>query len=117
MDNQIELIIAIVNSGYSEKVMELARSAGATGGTILHGRGTGTEEAAKFFGITIQEEKEIILIVSQKEKKQAIMSNIASAVGIDTAGHGITFSLPVEDALGVNFEGMINNDKGSTGYD
>ena len=72
----MELIVAICNKGHTEDVMEAARAAGAGGGTILHAKGTGTEYAEKFFGISIVDEKEIIYIVSGKEKRNAIMQAI-----------------------------------------
>ena len=61
MERAFELIVAIVNRGFSDLVMDAARKAGASGGTILHGRGTGVHEAAQFFGVAIQPEKELVL--------------------------------------------------------
>lgn len=99
------LIIAIVNKGYSEEVMTAAREAGAGGGTVLHARGTGSAEAAKIFGITVEPEKDFIMILSTDEARGAIMMAIKQAAGIATPGRGICFSLPVDDVLGVNLPG------------
>lgn len=96
------LIITIVNSGNFEQVMEAANSAGATGGTLIHSRGLGSKEAMKYLGITIQPEKDLVLILTPKEKKHAIMESIMQKVGLNTAGKGICFSLPVNDAIGVD---------------
>ena len=95
------LIIAIVNRGYTDLVMEAALPAGARGGTVLHARGAGTEEASQFFGITIQPEKEMVMILVDQEKKIPVMQAITRGAGLNTEGHGIVFSLPVSDVMGV----------------
>lgn len=98
-----ELIIAIVNKGHSETVMDSARENGATGGTIINGRGTANEKVEKFFGITIQQEKEIILILVKKDVRNKIMGAINKALDLEVPGKGVIFSLPVSEALGINF--------------
>ena len=95
------LVITIVNRGFSDQVMESAARAGAKGGTVLHARGAGREEAEKFFGITIQPEKEVVLILLRREHKQAVMQEICKGAGLSTPGHGFSFSLPVDDVLGM----------------
>lgn len=95
------LIFAIVNRGNFEKVMEAARSAGATGGTLLHGRGLSSEEAVKFLGITIQPEKDIVLILAPQKDHHKIMERISHELSINSPGKGICFSLPVNSALGL----------------
>ena len=67
------LIAAVVNQGYSEAVMDAARQAGAGGGTVVHSRRLGDTEAMSFWGLSIQEEKEIVFIVAGKEQKLKIM--------------------------------------------
>ena len=96
----MELIIAICNKGYTEDVMEAARGAGAGGGTILHAKGTGTEYAEKFFGLSLVDEKEIIYIVSKKDKRSAIMQAITDKAGAGSKAHALVFSLPVTDTAG-----------------
>ena len=96
-----ELIICIINRGFSDMVMTAARGAGARGGTILHAKGTGTHEAEKFFGITIQPEKEVVLILVPKEIRNDVMTAVSATCGLNTEGSGISFSLPVDDVLGV----------------
>lgn len=96
-----ELIVAIVNRGYTDLVMEAALPAGARGGTVLHARGAGTEEASQFFGITIQPEKEMVLILVQHDHKIPVMQAITRGAGLNTEGHGIVFSLPVTDVMGI----------------
>ena len=94
------LILTIVNSGHFEEVMKAAKSAGATGGTLIHARGLGTEEAIKYLGITIQPEKDLVLILINSEKRKAVMENIILEVGLNTEGMGICFSLPVNEVWG-----------------
>ena len=96
-----ELIVVIVNRGFSQLVMDAARSAGATGGTILHARGTGIHEQETFYGITVQPEKEMVFIVVEEESKRRVMQAISEGAGLNTQGKGLAFSLPVDDVLGV----------------
>src|SRR5690606_34629315 len=96
------LIVAVVNNGYSEEVMAAARTAGATGGTVIHARGINSEEVEKFLGISIQTEKEIIAIIARKEDKHNIMKAIAQAAGIKTPSRGVVISLPVDHVAGLS---------------
>ena len=104
-ENEIKcsLVVVIVNKGFSEQVMDSARANGATGGTILSGRGTGGEKAKKFFSLSLQEEKEVVLILVKEEIRAEIMRAVSREVGLDTPGRGIVFSLPVEESLGLTF--------------
>lgn len=95
------MILVTLNSGYSDDVMYTARAAGATGGTILKGLKCSPEEVATHFGIPIQEEQEIIAIVTPKDKKNDIMSAISKQHGISTPAHGIVLSLPVDGIMGL----------------
>lgn len=97
---ETELIIAICESGYTEMVMEAAREAGAGGGTVVHAKGTGAKYA-KFFGLTIADEKEMIYIVSSKENKKNIMTSIIQGAGPHTDAHAVVFSLPVSETAGL----------------
>ena len=92
----------MVRAGFSGTVMEAARAAGASGGTVLHGRGIGSREAEEFFGITIQPEKEIVILLANREQKAGIMRAIQSAAGLRTEARGILFSLPVEHLAGLS---------------
>ena len=100
MEYKYELIVSIVNAGFSESVMEAAKEAGARGGTVIHGRGTANKEAEKFFGITVQPEKEVVLIVVSKDIKEKVLHALYKSVGLDTRGQGIAFSLPVDETVG-----------------
>lgn len=96
-----DLILSIVSGGLFSEVMDVAKAAGATGGTLIHARGVGSEEASKFLGITIQPEKDIVMILAPHDKKHNIMEKITQEFGLSTAGKGICFSLPVSSALGL----------------
>lgn len=97
---KMELVIVICNKGHTEDVMEAARGAGAGGGTIFHAKGTGTEYAERFFGISLIDEKEIIFIVTEQEKRSPIMQAITDRAGVGTKAHALVFSLPVTDTAG-----------------
>ncbi len=96
-----QLILCIVNTGYSEAVMDAAKAAGARGGTILKARGTGNKEAEKFFKITVQPEKEMVLILVPADIKEAVMHALYKNVGLNTPGQGIAFALPVDNVVGL----------------
>ena len=106
MSNELthDLIVSIVNHGYSDELMNTAREAGATGGTVLNARGQAHEGAVKFFGISVQDEKELIIILTSREKKVAIMKAICDSHGLNSKAQGIVFSLPVDNVMGLNFE-------------
>lgn len=95
------LIMAIVDQGYSEEVMDAARSAGAGGGTVFHARQAVNEETMKFWGIQIQPEREITIILAAREDKLAIMKEIGEKCGVHSEARGIVFSLPVDSAIGL----------------
>ncbi|MBQ8850042.1 MAG: P-II family nitrogen regulator [Clostridia bacterium] len=109
MEATQELIIAIYQKGYTDTVMDAARAAGARGGTTINAKGTvaGTE---KFFGITLAEEKEIVMIVSSAEQKKDIMKAIMKNAGVDTKAHAVVFSLPVTDTAGFRFADTVEKD-------
>lgn len=102
MDNAYSAIMAIVNQGFSEEVMNAARPMGASGGTVFHSRRIGSEEAMKFWNISIQQEREVVLILAKKEDKKAIMQAINKECGMQSRANGIVLSLPVDEIIGVN---------------
>ncbi len=96
-----ELVLCIVNAGFSEAVMDAAKEAGARGGTVIHARGTANREAEQFFNITIQPDKELVMILVSSEIKDNVLHALYQGVGLKTAGQGIAFSLPVDDVVGL----------------
>ena len=95
-----ELIVAVCSQGCTDMVMNAARAAGARGGTVLHGKGTGAKGAPKFYNITIAQEKEMILIVAATSQKAAIMQSILQKAGPDSKAGTIVFSLPTTQVAG-----------------
>ena len=102
MKEKFELIMCIVNSGFSETVMGYAREAGAKGGTVLQARGTAKDEVESAFNISIHPEKEIVMILVNKSIKEAVLHSLYKNVGLDSPGQGIAFSVPVDDVVGIN---------------
>ena len=102
--NQHEVIVVIVNEGYTDQVMDAARDAGARGGTIVHARGTANKEMEKKYGIVITPSKEMIYILVNEEIRDTVMAAVNKAVGIETKGQGIVFALPVSSVAGLKFE-------------
>lgn len=100
-DFNYEVILCVVNAGFSESVMDAAREFGARGGTVIHARGTANAEAEKLFNISIQPEKEVVLILVEKECRDDILHALYQKVGLQSAGQGIAFCLPVEDVVGL----------------
>lgn len=96
-----DLILAVINQGCSEDVMDAARSAGATGGTVIHARRISSEESVKFFGIAIQAEKEVVAIITGRDQKKAIMQAIGRTCGMRSEANGIVISIPVDEIIGL----------------
>ena len=99
--SEFSLILVSVASGYSDDVVDVARAAGARGGTVMKGRRRNSEHASQYFGISLQEEQEFVMIVVPREKKCEIMSAITTSCGLKTPAHGMVISLPVDDVMGL----------------
>ena len=100
-DTRYELLLVIANQGHTGTIMDAARAAGAGGGTVIHAKGTGMEQAEKFMGVSLAAEKEMIFIVAKKEQKNDIMKAVMEQAGLDTKAKSIVFSLPVTDTAGL----------------
>ena len=96
-----EVIFAIVNAGYAEDAMQVAREEGARGGTIISGRGVASEKEAAFFGITVHAEKEILMLVVEKDIRDKVLHALYQKMGMSNKAQGIVFALPVSDAAGL----------------
>ena len=99
--NSHEVIFAIVDSGFADDVMEVARDLGVRGGTILGGRGVVKEEAAAFFGITLHADKEILMMVVEKDIRDKVLNAIYKELDMAKKAKGIAFALPVSDVAGL----------------
>ena len=102
MRSQHELIVVIAEHGFAADVMDAARGAGARGGTVVRGRSLAAEEAQKFLHITIQPEKDVVLILTAAAQKQSIMKAICNEAFARTGERGIAFSVPVSDVTGLD---------------
>lgn len=96
-----EAVFCVVNAGFSDTVMDAAREVGARGGTVIHARGTANKEAEKFFHITIQPDKEIVMILVPADIKDAVLHAIYQQAGLKSAGQGIAFSVAVDNVVGI----------------
>ena len=95
-----EVIFAIVNAGFAEDVMDVARENGARGGTILNARAVVKEDTAHFFGITVRADKEILMVV-EKTIRDRVLNAIYKEMSMAKKAKGIAFSLPVSDVVGL----------------
>lgn len=94
-------ITVIVDRGNADQVMEVARAAGVRGGTILHGRGSTGKEAQKIFGIEIEEEKELVVILTPASLTPTVFNAIAEKLDIDAPGKGIMYVEPMVETRGL----------------
>ncbi len=96
-----DLIVTIVNKGFAEEVVDAAKKAGAEGGTIINGRGTGIHENMKLFGVLIEPEKEIVLTIIDRTKSENVLIAIRNAVDLNKPGMGVAFVLEIEKTVGI----------------
>ncbi|MCL1927780.1 MAG: hypothetical protein FWG07_03170 [Treponema sp.] len=99
-----DLIVIVTNQGYSDELMACAKEAGASGGTVINARGMIHQGPVKVFGITVQEEKEIILILTNRNKKVPIMQAVSQNFGLATEARSIVFSLPADNITGLDLD-------------
>ena len=99
--SEYSIIWVSVKTGYSDEVVEAARTAGAKGGTVMKGLRRNSEQVIQHFGIPLQDEQEIVIIVVPRTRKKQVMSAICEACGLKTEAHGIILSLPVDEVLGI----------------
>ncbi len=101
MSQEFDLIVSIVNKNYSEKVIKASKAAGAEGGTIIYGRGTGIRETKTLFGIPIEPEKEIVLTVVPQDITDEVLSSILDKAELHKPGAGIAFVLDLKKVVGI----------------
>lgn len=100
-NNMYHAITVIVEKGNAEFVIDAATEAGSKGGTIINARGSGIHETSKVFSMDIEPEKEIVMILSEKESTEAIVSSIRKKLKIDEPGNGIIFIQDVNHTYGL----------------
>ena len=101
MSEKFEMIIVIVNAGFSGEVMDIAREVGTTGGTVIHARGTGRKVAEETFKITINPEKDLIFIAASQNIKDDVLKAIYDKAGFNTNANAVAFSLPINSSVGI----------------
>lgn len=99
-ENSFSLVVTIVKKGWGDKVVRASRKAGAKGGTILFGRGTGVHENKSLLGLMIEPEKEIILTIVEAEITDKVIGAIKDSIGINEPGCGIGFVVPLDSVFG-----------------
>ena len=99
-EKKYHLVITIVLEGHLEQVMNAAKRVGASGGTVIRGRGLGNKEAFKLFGFEIEPGRELVLNVVEEDIKNKVMEEITKEVGIKTPGKGVCIALPIDSTLG-----------------
>lgn len=100
-ESKYVMIATIVNRGFSGDVMNAARGAGARGGTVIHSHHIENEELAGFWGSSVQDEKEIVIIIADSDKKLPIMQSIGESCGTHSEAKGIVMSMPIDTVIGV----------------
>lgn len=100
--NDYQVIFCIVNAGFADVVMDAAKEVGARGGTVINARGTASKEAEKYFQITIQPNKEIVMILVPTDIKDAVLHALYRDAGLKTDGQGIAFSMAVDEVVGIS---------------
>lgn len=103
MKKNYQLVVTIVSAGFSDEVMNKARECGATGGTIMDGRGTGAKQAS-FMGMQIDSQKEIVICVVPDDIANQMVKNITKFIKEDENVSGICFGLPVSEYIGINLD-------------
>ncbi len=99
---KFDLIVTIINKGFAEEVVRAARKAGAEGGTIITGRGSGSPENTKLFGVPIEPEKEIVLTLISRNKTEKVLEAISTAAELNNPSNGVAFVLKIEKAVGIS---------------
>lgn len=100
-ESMFNKITVIVDRGMSEDVIDIARKAGVQGGTILHGRGVGAEIATKLFGVEIEPEKELVIMLTPKDLVDKVVRALSDGLHLHKPGKGVLFIEPILDARGL----------------
>lgn len=101
-----KLIIALIEDDKSNQVLDAARTAGATGATVINqARGEGVKQAKTFFGLSLETQRDVLLFLVEEHLARDILETIAEVGEFDSKqGTGIAFQVDVEDAVGVSHQ-------------
>ncbi len=113
-----KLLVTIVKKGVASKVVKASKQAGAEGGTIVYGKGSGIHETKKFLGISVEPEKEMILTLIPKEKVDHVLKAVEQAGKLDRPGNGVGFVIDVKRIAGIvhllNLQNYISEQQGGS---
>ncbi len=98
---QFKVILASVKSGLADPIVDAAKAAGATGATIIQGRGTGLREAKTFFGLSLEAQTDIVMFLVEESYVSGILQAVSEAGQFHKPGTGIAFVLPVDQVVGL----------------
>lgn len=98
---EYEVIFVVVDNNQGEKVVSIAEKYGSKGATIIHGRGSGIHEKASIFNITIEPEKEIVMLLVNSEVHEEVLNGLSEELKIKDPGQGIIFTASVNRAIGL----------------
>ncbi len=101
-ESKYSMIMVTVNRGYTAEVMEAAREAGASGGSVIHSRRLVNEGTNNLWGQSSQEDKETVLIVADNEHKLDIMRQISKNCGIHSEARGVVLSFAIDSVIGLS---------------
>lgn len=102
MQERFELIATVVDGGMTDIVMDSAKAAGARGGTVMKCRDMSPDTARKVFGVTIRQDREMLMLVVPQRDKEKIMKAVCSTVLSETGEHATAFSLAIDDVVGLH---------------
>jgi len=108
---KFKLVLAPVKTHKTDPIVDAAKEAGATGATIIAARGTGVREAQTFFGLTLEDQTDIVLFLLEEHLVKSVMKAIETAGEFDKPGTGIAFVLPVENVIGMESQMEVLKDQ------
>lgn len=113
---RFKLILASVKNHLTDDVVDAAKEAGATGATIIPARGTGVHEAKTFFGLSLESQSDIIMLLLEEHVVGEVLDSIESAGRFHEPGTGIAFVLPVEHVCGLKSQMKIFREQARDQY-
>lgn len=99
--NNHDLIVTIAKKGLADRIVKTSKEAGASGATIIQGRGSGIHDTQKLFGIPIEPEKDIILTVIHQDKTEEVLAAIVKAGDLEKPATGIAFVIDLKTVAGI----------------
>jgi nitrogen regulatory protein P-II 1 len=113
---RFKLIMALVKPERTDDVVLAMREAGATGDTIIRARGSGLHLAKTFFGLNIEGQSEIILVLAEESMVASLLETVKKVVPFEDPGNGIAFVIPVDQVLGLDSQIKKLKDQAKESY-